>query len=121
MPWPFTATETVLLITTTATAIGTTVGGLVTLWYAARAKSETSSLRMRAVAIEGKVDEVRLCTNSHLSQIVAQLNYTQRELASALAALAHAETVRVALVSGHAMPSNVSAEKAVPPREGAVD
>lgn len=86
MAWPFSAGETVLIITT--------LGGVIVSIMGAR---HVKDVKAQQNVIEQKVDVVHGATNSRLQGIESELAQTRLELAHALHALRTAETVRAGL------------------------
>lgn len=104
MPWPFSAGETIVMITTVSTALVAIITAL-----------RTSQVHAQQNVIEAKVDTVHELTNSRLARIEGTLATTQQQLAMATMALQQAETVRKTLAGEAADELRQDARQAASP------
>lgn len=106
--WPFTATETVLIITTTGGAITAMIAAM----RAGQAKEATQLVKQQTGVIEHKMDVVHQQTNSQLTRLEEKLSAAEAREASLFAALHQAELARRELAASTAENARVATEQA---------
>lgn len=108
MAWPFTAAETVLIITTTGGAITAMIAAI----RASKAQEVAYTVKQQTGVIEHKMDIVSHHTNSQLTRLEEKLSAAEGREASLFAALQQAELARRDLASSTAENTRMLTEKA---------
>lgn len=117
MVWPFTATETVLIITT----VGGAITSMIAAMRAGEAKAMSGAVKQQTGVIEHKMDVVHQQTNSQLTRLEEKLSAAEAREASLFAALHQAELARRELAASTAENARVAMEQAAAAAAKAVE